>query len=258
MALCWTLDKLGPMARSAEDCALVMGAIAGLDPRDESSLPDFHDWGTSQPSRKRIGIIPATFEQVQPEVRENFLATIEILKSGRCDVVEIEFPDLAYGPVVSTIVDAEGASAFEDLLHSGKTRLLRCPADRLGGYVSASTLAIDYLRAMRVRRQIREAILDLFTRVELIAAPTRSTVAYPIGGKFRDAYPGISGGPSTIGSMNLVGAPAVALPNGFGENDLPTSMQLIGPPMSDADLLAMGRLIQSKSNHHRKAPPAFQ
>ena len=258
MALCWTLDKLGPMTRSAEDCSIVMNAIAGLDSRDPSSRPESLDWSTGVADRKTIGIINATTEKVQPEVRDNFLASLEVFRSLGHHIVEIEIPDLPYGTVVSTIVDAEGASAFEDLLTSGKAKLLRCEADRTGGYVSAATLAIDYLRSMRVRRKIRKELLTLFESVDLIAAPTRSTVAYPIDGGFQDAYPGISGGPSTISSMNLVGAPAVAMPNGFGENGLPTSLQLIGPPLSDPEVLRVGAAFQNRTHHHRQSPPAYR
>jgi aspartyl-tRNA(Asn)/glutamyl-tRNA(Gln) amidotransferase subunit A len=256
MALCWTLDKLGPMARSAEDCRLVMEAIAGSDPADPTTIEEKIDWNAAGPRKLRIATVRGTTGKVQPEVRANFLRSIDVLRSLGHEVVEIDYPDLPYS-VMSVIVDAEGASAFEDLLVSGKAKQLRALADRTGGYEAAATLAIDYLRAMRIRTRIHRAMLELFERVDVVAGPTRATVAYPIGSDFADAYPGISGGPPLIPSMNLAGAPAISLPNGFGEAGLPTAIQLNAAPLHDAALLALGTAYQKRDTGHLERPPGF-
>lgn len=260
MALAWTLDKLGPMTRSAADCALVMGVIAGRDPKDESSLPAKLAWGAKPPrANRKIGVIKASYEGVQAEVRANFEASMKALETLGHELVEIELPDLPYGPVVSTIVDAEGASAFEDLLVSGKAKELRCAADHIGGFEGAATLAVDYLRAMRVRRKIRAALVELLTtKVTMLVAPSRATVAPPVDVKFRDAYPGVRSGPSVIGGMNLAGAPAIAMPNGTGLHGLPTSIQIVGAPLADRDVLALGEQLQSTTSFHRRVPPGFE
>ncbi len=259
MALSWTLDKLGPMTRCAEDSAIVMSVVAGHDPADLSSLDTKLPWtARRKPAKRRIGVIKATYEGVQAEVRANFEATVEVLRRLGHEIIEIELPSLPYGQVVGTIVDAEGASAFEDLLVSGKAKSLRCAADKIGGYGAAATLAIDYIRAMRVRRKIRETLTEfLATKVEFLAGPTRATVAPPVGVKFSEAYPGIKSGPSLIGSMNLVGAPAIALPNGFGLKGLPTSIQLIAAPLRDCDVIDLGAAVQAVTEFHRKRPPGF-
>ena len=260
MALAWTLDKLGPMTRSAADCALVMAVIAGRDPKDESSLSAKLAWGAKPPRAKRkIGVIKASYEGVQAEVGANFEASMKVLEALGHELVEIELPDLPYGQVVSTIVDAEGASAFEDLLVSGRAKELRCAADHIGGFEGAATLAVDYLRAMRVRRKIRAALVELLTtKVTMLAAPSRATVAPPVDVKFRDAYPGVRSGPSVIGGMNLAGAPAIAMPNGTGLHGLPTSIQIVGAPLADRDVIALGEQLQSTTSFHRRVPPGFE
>src|SRR5690606_23894977 len=105
---------------------------------------------------------------------------------------------------------------------------------RTGGYASAATLAIDYLRAQRVRGKIRQALVKLFDDVDLVVSPTRSTVAYPIGPNFDEVYRDARSGPAVIPSMNLLGAPAIGMPNGFGEKGLPTSIQLNAAPANEA------------------------
>jgi aspartyl-tRNA(Asn)/glutamyl-tRNA(Gln) amidotransferase subunit A len=110
---------------------------------------------------------------------------------------------------------------------------------------------------MRLRRQIGVELAQLFERIDLIAAPSRSTVSYPIGVRFQDAYPGISSGPSIIGSMNLLGAPGISLPNGFGENGLPTAIQFNAAPLADGLVLAAARVLQERTRYHRLVPPGF-
>jgi aspartyl-tRNA(Asn)/glutamyl-tRNA(Gln) amidotransferase subunit A len=260
MALSWTLDKLGPIARSASDCALVMGAIAGHDPKDESSLRAKLAWDAKGAKAKlKIGVVKASYEGVQTEVRANFEASMKALQALGHQLVELELPDLPYGQVVSTIVDAEGASAFEDLLTSGKAKDLRCVADHIGGYEGAATLAVDYLRAMRVRKMIRVALSELLsTKVSMLAAPSRATVAPPVDVKFRDAYPGVKSGPSIIGGTNAAGLPAIALPNGAGLKGLPTGIQIVGATLADRDVLALGEQLQSATDFHRRIPPEFE
>lgn len=266
MALCWTLDKLGPMCRSAADANTVLQVISGEDEKDPTTRSVFQPgkakWLASSAhatSRRklRIGIVKGTHEKVQPAVRENFFKSIDLLKSQGHTVSEIEYPDLPYGPTVGLIVDAEGASAFEDIIRDGRAKTLRAKQDQIGGFEAAATLAIDYLRAQRVRAKIRQALLALFESVDLVAAPARSTVAYPIGPDFSDVYKEVSSGPSIIGSMNLLGAPGIAMPNGFGENNLPTSIQLNAAPSNEVALMNAAIGFQLGSDHHLRTPRGF-
>jgi aspartyl-tRNA(Asn)/glutamyl-tRNA(Gln) amidotransferase subunit A len=165
---------------------------------------------------------------------------------------------MPYGPVVGTIVDAEGASAFEDIVRDGRAKKLRAKADKIGGFEASATLAVDYIRAQRVRAHIRRALLKLFDEHDLIAAPTRSTVSYPIAKDFDQAYPNVRSGPSIIGSMNLLGAPAVSLPNGFGENGLPTAIQLNAAPANETLLMNVAIGYQAGTEWHRRVPRGFE
>lgn len=268
MALCWTLDKIGPMARTAADCNTIYGVIVGEDERDPTTARVFpsgraswvHSDVMSRAANRRalrVGLVKGSWENVQPAVRENFLRSVDVLKSRGHTVTEIEVPDLPHGPTVSIIVDAEGASAFEEILRDGRAKLLRAKADQIGGFESAATLAIDYLRAQRVRAKIRRALLQLFGEVDLVVSPTRSTVAYPIGPNFDEVYRDVRGGPAVIASMNLLGAPAVALPNGFGENGLPTSIQFNAAPANEVVLMNAAIHYQLATEHHVMRPKGF-
>jgi aspartyl-tRNA(Asn)/glutamyl-tRNA(Gln) amidotransferase subunit A len=257
MALCWTLDKLGPICRTAEDCGLVMGAIAGKDPLDPSSVarPFRPEAAGAKPRRFRIGVIKGTAEKVQPEVRKNFEESLKVLGTF-CDIVpDVDFPDFPYGPAVGTIVSAEGASAFRDLVESGRAKELKVPNDRWGGYAASMTLAVDYIQAMRLRAPMKKALDALYAKFDALVSPSRPSVAYPIGPDFDKAYPGISGGPSVIGAGNLVGQPALSVLNGFGEKGLPTAFQFTGRAFLDETLVALGTAYQARTEWHRRRPP---
>ena len=116
-----------------------MAAIAGKDPLDATSLhaPVPPGARERQAEARKVGVIKGTFEKAQPEVRKNFEDSLKVL-GAFCDVVpDVEFPDFPYGPAVGTIVSAEGASAFRDLVESGRAKELRVPNDRWGGYAAS-------------------------------------------------------------------------------------------------------------------------
>ncbi len=257
MALSWTLDKLGPMTRSADDAGLVLAAIAGADPRDESCLGRAFAWSGPRRAAKpwRIGVPKGCVEKVQPAVRDNFETALAGLGPRIAVTRDVEWPDFPWGAAVGTIVGAEGAAAFRDLLDSGDAAKLRCPADRTGGYAALLTPAVDYLQAMRLRRPMRAAMAKLFERFDAIATPTRATVAYPADQAFGSVYPGVSGGPPVIPAGNLAGLPAIALPSGFGENGLPTSIAFLGPVLGERTLLEIGVAHQAASSWHTQRPP---
>ncbi|HUP48655.1 MAG TPA: amidase [Thermoanaerobaculia bacterium] len=266
MALCWTLDKIGPMCRSAADCNTVFHAIMGEDEKDPTTRgvypPGRPRWIASSahagsPRKLTIGVMKPSYEKVQPEVRENFLQSVEVFRRQGHTIREVEYPAFPYGPTVSLIVAAEGASAFEDILRDGRAKQLRVKADQIGGFKQAATLAIDYLRAQRARAKIRQALLRLFEQIDLLASPSRATVSYPIGPNFNEVYRGISGGPAVIPSMNLLGGPGVAMPNGFGENGLPTSVQLNAAPANETALLNAAIHYQAATGHHRRKPAKY-
>lgn len=258
MALSWTLDKLGPMGRTADDCALVLAAIAGADPADPSSVGRFEYAGrAASGDRLKVGVPKGVTEKVQPAVRASFERSLAVLGEVADIERDVEWPDFPYGPSVSAIVGAEGASAFLDLIEAGRVGELKCPKDRHGGYAGTMIPAVDYLQAMRLRAPMKRAMAALFERFQVIAAPTRATVSFPVDKNFEDVYPGISAGPAVISAGNLCGLPALAMPNGFGENGLPTSLMFMGPKFSEATLVRLGDAYQSRTDWHSRRPPGL-
>jgi aspartyl-tRNA(Asn)/glutamyl-tRNA(Gln) amidotransferase subunit A len=269
MALCWTLDKLGPMCRSADDCGLVLSAIAGKDPRDPTTVDEAFNWTPPpRPAKKwKVGVLRHATAGAQPEVTAAFEKSLEVL-AGFCALEkDVEFPDLPWGPAVGIIVDAEGASAFRDFIESGGTRKLRAPADRVGGYSALMTLAVDYLQALRARVPMRTELEALLSRYDAVVVPTRTRVTYPIGYDF-DKPPGPAptptpapgaprppSAPATIPAGNLAGLPALCVPNGIGAEGIPTSLQLLGRAFSESTLLAIAHRYQQATDWHRRRPP---
>lgn len=253
MALSWTLDKLGPMCRSAEDCSLVLQAIAGPDPLDPSAVSK--PLARSEAGKRfRIGVIKGSFEKTMPEVRKNFEASLSVLRQFADVVEDVAYPEQPFGDVVSTIIRAEGASAFRDLIESGRTKELRAVNDRWGGFPGLMVLAVDYLQAMRLRGPMKKVLDERYADFDALVAPSRATVANPLDRDFDKAYPGVGGGPPVIPAGNLVGQPALSVPNGFGANNLPTGIQFTGRSWSEATLVAIGEAYQKATDWHTRQP----
>jgi aspartyl-tRNA(Asn)/glutamyl-tRNA(Gln) amidotransferase subunit A len=255
MALSWTLDKVGPLCRSADDCGLVLTALAGRDPLDPTTSPRLFTYPERIEGRKfRIGLVKGATDHVQEEVKKNFDEAVKVL-GGFAEVVpDVELPDLPFSDTVGTIIKAEGASAFRDLIESGQAEKLRSVNDRWGGYAASLVLAVDYLQAMRIRAVMKRALDRTMGSFDALAAPSLSTVAYPVDRDFALGYPG-HGGPPVITAGNAVGWPALAIPSGFGRKGLPTGLQLLGRPWSEARLLAIAHAYQQQTDWHRKRPP---
>ena len=259
MALSWTMDKLGPLARTAEDCGLVLAAIAGPDPADPSALdrPFAFPDRSAERKRYRLGMLKGTLEKTQPEVRRNFEESLRALRDFAEVEEGLELPGYPYEEMASIVIDAEAASAFEPLIESGRITELTAPEDRIGGYAGQVVLAKDYIRALRVRRPASAALDALLAKVDAIVAPTLPTVAWPIDAAFDKVYPDYPGGASIGGAANLCGVPGLFLMNGTGEGGLPTSLQLTGRALGEGVLLAIGRRYQQRTNFHRLAPPGL-
>ena len=263
MALCWTLDKLGPLARGADDCSLVLAAMAGKDRSDPTTVAAPARTRPAR-TRPRIGVLKGATDFVQPEVAKNFEESLTVLKKFADVSRDVALPDFPFGMCAGTIVDAEGGSAFLELIESGGTRELQAKSDRYGGYSSVMTPAVDYLHAMRLREKMRAPMAALFERYDALAAPSRASVAFPIGVDFDKAWPELAKGRpadfvSPIGALisvgNLIGAPAISVPNGFGQEGLPTGLHLLGRAFGEAELTAIGKEYQSRTDYHARRPP---
>jgi len=251
MALSWSLDKIGPIARSARDAETVLRAIAGSDPADPTAV----DRPFAVPRRRpRIGVARGATDKTMPAVKANFEQSLATLGEF-CELThDVALPDLPYGAAVGTIVNAEGAAAFRSLIESGRARELQAKDDRTGGYAAYATPAVDYLDAQRQRPRMIAALERAFGAFDAIVAPTLSTVALPVNLSFDKAYPEYPGTLDLISAGNVTGVPAIGLPNGFGENGLPTGLTLVGRPFAETRLTAIAKAYQMRTDFHTRRP----
>jgi aspartyl-tRNA(Asn)/glutamyl-tRNA(Gln) amidotransferase subunit A len=266
MALSWSLDKIGPMCRTAEDCGIVLQAIAGSDNNDPGSArkgfyyaPQFVRKFTDL----KVGYAPADFETfADASARPLFKAALDLFRTFGAELVEVEIPEFPYGAAVSTIIGAEAASIFEDLITSGKVDQLADQNQIAGLKASLEIPATDYLKAMRVRSLMQAAFRKMFVSLDVLLTPTRNSVAPPIGEQLdaaRAAAAGATSGQRGLSGLipagNLAGLPALSVPCGFVGN-LPVAMSLVGRPFSENTLLAFGREYQNRTDFHKRRPGA--
>jgi aspartyl-tRNA(Asn)/glutamyl-tRNA(Gln) amidotransferase subunit A len=258
MALSWTLDKLGPLGLTADDCGLVLEAIAGPDPRDPTaSRRPFRYDGAGGPARPfRFGVIPGVADQAEPAVRAAFEQSLAVLRTLGT-VEEVALPgDLPYDVITRTILYAEASSAFEDLIDSGAIGGLTAPEDRYALYPRDAILARDYLRALRLRARVAREADRVLGRLDALVAPGRAGVASPIDREIRSGFRGTVG--DVMGAVgNAAGLPAVAVPNGFDERGLPTSLQFMGRAWEENTILAAARAWQAVTDWHLRRPPGL-
>lgn len=261
MALSWTLDKIGPMCRSAEDCGLVLHEIAGRDTADQTSAGKNFNYTPKmrqRPDEITIGYAPVDFDEwAQPSAREALKNALAMIKSFGFRIKEVKLPDFPYGAVLGTILAGEAGSIFEDFIRSGSVDQLH-DARQIAGLKSYVDLpATDYLRAMRVRTLIQQSIYDLFLDVNVLLTPTRFETADKITARLDQG-----GGPvgssiglsSLIPAGNLAGLPALSLPCGFADG-LPVAISLVGRAFYENQLLQIGNMYQSKTDWHKQRPP---
>lgn len=253
MALSWTLDKLGPMCRSAQDAAIVLRAISGHDPNDPSSSRRPPPEPATAPARWRLCVLKGATRKVQPEVAKNFKASLAVLREI-ADIEEAALPKYPYDAMIGSIIAAEGGAAFREIIQDGRVQTLQDPDGRRGGYSYMVTYAVDYVDAMRERVPLSAAFAKLFERCDAIVAPSFATVALPIGVPFDKAYPGTEDGP-LIPACNLAGIPAISVPNGSGRHGLPTGLSFIGRAFAEPELISLAGEYQARTSWHRNRPP---
>lgn len=253
MPLCWTLDKVGPIARSAEDCATVLQAIAGVDPKDPTTLKERLTLSTRGP-RPKIGLLKEPFAENDAAVCEKaYHDAIDVLKKQGYEFVEVAYPDLPYGLAVGLIVDAEGASAHEHFIRGPRLSMLADAHQVAGFAASLETKAVDYLWAMRLRTEALKANA-VWDKCDCIFAPTFLHAAVPLDEGFGTSFAkmGGDGGPS-----NLLGWPAMAFPIGF-EHGAPLGGQIIAPAMREDTCYRVSRDFQRATDWHSRVPPVVE
>ncbi|HEX2323896.1 MAG TPA: amidase [Chloroflexota bacterium] len=276
MPLSWTLDKLGPMARSADCCARVLQAIAGRDRSDPSSARRSFRYQPLPPPalrRLRLGFAPADFDHLAaPEARPAFSAALDVLWELGAPRAEVGIPPgLPYGPLVGTIIGAEEGAVFGPLIESDAFQTLVDAKQKAGLRAALGISARDYLDAMRLRVEVQRAFGDLFRGVDVLIGVGLPGPAPLLDEPLdRGPAPGPAAepddrpaNPALIPAGNLAGLPALSLPCGFtppgapdgAPSGLPLAIQLVGPPFSENTLLSLGAWFQSRTDWHRRRPP---
>jgi len=255
MALCWTLDKLGPLALTAEDCGIVLEAIAGADPDDPTATDREWRYDAREVTGRPLafGVIKGVTTGCEEAVRANFDRSLEILRSIG-SVEEIELPDLPWEAITRTILQVEAASAFEDFIAAGTISELTAPEDHHSAYARDAILATDYVKALRLRGVMAREVDRVLSRLDALVGPGRANVSPGLDQEFRSAIRGSA--PDLMGAIgNGAGLPAICVPNGFGDRGLPTSLQFMGRVYEENTVLAAARLWQSLTDWHLQHPP---
>jgi aspartyl-tRNA(Asn)/glutamyl-tRNA(Gln) amidotransferase subunit A len=264
MSLAWTLDHVGPIARTAADCGLVLSVIAGGsagDPTSSDRAPrDYAAALVDGVEGLRVGVITDWFfEPCDPEVESATRTAIGELEAAGVEVVELSFPTasaLAFDAISHTINAAEIAS-----LHAGTLAELPLYGPEFarllmrGQFVSA----VDYLHALRARHLVQLEFGRFFERVDALAVPTMGctapsaeTVLAEIGD---DVVPFLEVGSRNTAVFNVLGAPALTVPVGFDRRKLPIGLQLVAPPHQDDVCLRLGHAYQQRTGFHEHTPP---
>jgi len=262
MALSWTMDKLGPICHSAEDCGRVLQVISGGDTDDPSSAGKSYYYGPQYARNFRdlkLGFAAVDFDSWPEEnCRAPLREALGVLRTILPAAVETHLPDYPYGAVAGTIITAEGSAVFEPLITSGRIEELADKRQIASLKAGLEIPAKDYLKAMRIRSLIQQDLRGLFTHVDVLVSPSTFSIAPKITeplDRRRGATPRPKDrGLSDLGAAgNLAGLPALCLPCGFADG-MPVGIQLVGRPFSENTLLAIGAEFQRRTDWHRRRP----
>jgi aspartyl-tRNA(Asn)/glutamyl-tRNA(Gln) amidotransferase subunit A len=259
MALAYSMDKIGPMARSAEDCTRIFAAIAGHDPFDRDTLPIDKAAYTYSPSAEmkgrtlRIGWLTNAWKQssYEPSLARALEAAHKVLQRRFPGSRETSLPIGPWEDAANVIVQCEVGSAFSSLIDSGKVRELADPLGRVGGYVNQSISGADYTTALRVREILQENMRALFDSYDVLATASQPIPATPLSLNLMN---GLSFADPLGAIGNLCGLPALSVPCGFTDRNLPVGIQFVARAGDDAAVLQAGRGFQQATDWHRKHP----
>jgi Asp-tRNA(Asn)/Glu-tRNA(Gln) amidotransferase A subunit family amidase len=237
MPLSWSMDKIGPICRTVEDCAIVFNAIHGPDGLDQSvyDLPFNYDPKVKL-NKLRIGYLKGEFEQEKGERKENDEATLQKMRVLGVNLIPVELPDYPLRNI-SFVLSTEAAAAFDVLTRSNRDDLLKQQdADAWPNTFRQRRFvpAVEYLQAQRLRYLLIQDTAKVFDKVDLILAPSLT-------------------GRSLLLS-NLTGHPGVVVPNGFTKAGTPTSICFIGKLFGEGQLLAVAKQYQDATDFHRQHP----
>ena len=261
----WSMDTVGPISHSAEDCALTFQAIAGHDPQDPYSwsgpVPDFAQGIQGGIDGLRVGVLREKVAEggLEPGVRQVMESAVAQLGELGATGREVSIPIVENaGAVSKCITDMDGASVHYERL---KTRIAEYDHNtRVRLLTAILTPAQAFYKAQKVRTLIRQSVLEALEEVDVIVLPTSPTGAplLPAEAGIKsqdDARSRISGVRNFTGAFNVANLPALSIPCGFTEDNLPLSLQLVGKPMADGLLMRVAHAYQQATDWHLRRPP---
>lgn len=236
MALSWSMDKIGPICRTAEDCAIVFEAIRGKDERDPTTVAAAFNYNQKIAAKElRVGYLKSDFKTDYPFRERDSLALARLRGLGITPIA-IELPEV---PDIGFILSAEAATAFDELTRSGRDDLLARQIRNAWPNVFRQARfipAVEYLQANRLRTQLIEETQQALREIDVFIAPSWA------GGNLL--------------RTNLTGHPCVVLPTGFADG-LPTSITFCGKLFGEAEVLKLAALFQANTDFHRQHPGGF-
>ncbi|TAH41339.1 MAG: amidase [Bacteroidetes bacterium] len=241
MALSWTMDKIGPLCRNVEDCAMVLNAIAGIDPKDPVMIDvPFNYDPIIDLTKLKIGFFPDDFAKDTSINKPYNMASLEYLKNMGVELIPLKLPDLPVNDM-SLLLECEVAAAFEELtLTNRDDEMVQQNKNRWPNYFRAAHFipATEYIRANRLRYLLIQEMDRMMSRVDLCIAPS------------------LAGDNLLI--TNLTGHPSIVIPNGFINESSPTSIVFIGQLYEEGKLLSVAKKYQDKTAFHLIHPPLFK
>ena len=257
MALSYSMDKIGPMARSAEDCTNIFAAIAGHDALDRGTLPVDRAAFTYSPAAElkgrtlRVGWLTNAWKQLDAPIAKIIDTAKSNLKHHFPSVRDAALPEGPWEDAANLILSAEGASAFSPLIRSGRVKELNDPMGRVAGYLNQTIPGSDYTSALRIREILQKKVTDLFDSYDVLVTASQPVTATPLS---LTLFTGLSF-PDPLGAIgNLCGLPALSVPCGFTDKNLPVGLQFVARAGDDAAVLQAGRTFQQSTTHHRRHP----
>lgn len=237
MALSWSMDKIGPICRSAEDCARVFAAIQGPDTQDQTLIDAPFSYGASPDfATLSFAYLEAEFEEDRPGKAQD-QATLDLLTELGASFTGVRLPESLPTSSLGIILSAEAAAAFDELTRSGKDDLLvRQIANAWPNVFRTARMipAVEYIQANRLRYQLIQEMNTLMENIDVLVCP--------------------SFGGDQLLLTNLTGHPCVVLPNGFDESGHPKSITLVGKLFDESTILEVAAAYQAQTNFHQQHP----
>ncbi|HEY3414598.1 MAG TPA: amidase [Armatimonadota bacterium] len=253
MALSWTLDKLGPIARSANDASLVLAAIAGPDPADPSSVVGPFRHFARNRGPLRVGVLREDFSKGGDKAIENaYNHALKVLSGAGMALKDTVLPDRPYGTVAAALVTIEGSASFEGMITGPDLAKLNAPEQRAGFAAGLAMTGVDYLHAMRLREGCRNAIARVFNDFDVLVAPSLMDVAPPIDANLDTWFSG--GGGLLQAAGNCVGIPCMSVPMGYAKDALPCGLQFCAGAGDERAMVEVARAFQQHTHWHKDLP----